>query len=216
MHVNDKTQRAWLAFGLGTNWADSSGKARRASWFSRQPRDGGPKKSEELEACEAPRPTGFRPVYVFDIRQTDGKDLPVICSVSGDPRGYLRRLALFAARQGIVIEYSEDIAPAIGLSSGGKITLLPGQPPADEFVTLSHELAHELLHRNHRRCELPIRVRETEAEAVAFVVSQAIGLETLSAAKDYIQLYDGDAELLAERLENIQWVANEILQGICV
>jgi len=46
------------------------------------------------------------------------------------------------------------------------------------------------------------------------VVSDAIGLDTGSAAKDYIQLYDGDAKLLTESLEYIQQTANVILQGI--
>ena len=36
----------------------------------------------------------------------------------------------------------ENIAPARGTSAGGKITLLPGQSPAEEFATLGHELAH--------------------------------------------------------------------------
>ena len=47
------------------------------------------------------------------------------------------------------------------------------------------------------------RVRETEAEAVAFVVNQGIGLDTNSAAQDYISLYSGDAALLLESLEYI-------------
>jgi hypothetical protein len=46
-------------------------------------------------------------------------------------------------------------------------------------------------------------VRETEAEAVAFVVGKAVGLVTGSASADYIQLYHGNASLLAESLEVI-------------
>ena len=42
----------------------------------------------------------------------------------------------FVTEQGIALEYSEDIAPARGTSAGGKITLLPGQSPAEEFATL--------------------------------------------------------------------------------
>ncbi|MGA7622377.1 MAG: hypothetical protein WCA38_18145 [Candidatus Acidiferrales bacterium] len=65
--------------------------------------------------------------------------------------------------------------------------------PANIFETSRKEtgisvLAHELMHRNERRGEISKCVRETEAEAVAYVVSQAIGLETISAARDYIQL----------------------------
>ena len=60
---------------------------------------------------------------------------------------------------------------------GGRITLLSGMQPAEEFSTLVHEIGHEMLHRGERRTLTTKQVRETEAEAVAFVVCQAIGLE---------------------------------------
>ena len=44
------------------------------------------------------------------------------------------------------------------------------------------------------------KVRETEAEAVAFVVCHAIGLDVNSASSDYIQLYDGDKKTLMASL----------------
>ena len=53
-----------------------------------------------------------------------------------------------------------------------------------------------MLHRGDRRTLTTKQVRETEAEAVAFVVCQAIGLETGTAAADYIQLWHGDTDLL--------------------
>jgi hypothetical protein len=49
---------------------------------------------------------------------------------------------------------------------------------------------------------------------VAFVVCQAIGLETGSAAQDYIQPYEGDAKLLSDSLEYIQRTATRILNAI--
>jgi len=134
--------------------------------------------------------------------------------VNGDPSGYREPLAKFVAEQGIVLEYSQDIAPARGISAGGKITLLPGQSPAEEFATLSHEVAHELMHRGERRSSTSKRIRETEAEAVAFVVCSAIGLETGTAAQDYIGLYGGDANLLTESLVYVQRTASQILAAI--
>jgi antirestriction protein ArdC len=157
---------------------------------------------------------GFRAAYVFDISQTDGKELPQIGVVEGDPLQYADRLRSFAAAQGIMVEYSAEIAPARGMSSGGRITLLPGQSPAEEFSTLAHELAHELLHRSDRRESTSCRVRETEAEATAFVVCQAIGLETGSAAADYIQLWNGDAQLLTESLAYIRQAAAHMLAAL--
>ena len=70
------------------------------------------------------------------------------------------------------------------------------------------------MHRNERRARTSKRSRETEAEAVAFVVCQAIGLETGSAAQDYIQLYEGDAKLLTDSLECIQKTSTRILNAI--
>jgi len=170
--------------------------------------------NNETEADESSTAVGFRAAYVFDISQTDGHELPEIGSVNGDPREHRERLANFIAKQGITLEYSEVIAPARGTSSGGNITLLPGQSPAEEFATLAHEVAHEMMHKTERRSGTMKRVRETEAEAVAFVVCEAIGLETGSAAQDYIQLYDGDAKLLTESLEHIQQTATRILNAI--
>jgi hypothetical protein len=94
---------------------------------------------------------GFRAAYVFDVSQTDGKELPQIGTVEGDPCQYGVKLRSFASTQGIAVEYSAEIAPARGTSFGGRIALLPGQSAAEEFSTLSHELAHELLHRGDRR-----------------------------------------------------------------
>ena len=51
------------------------------------------------------------------------------------------------------------------------------------------------MHRTECRSSTSKRIRETEAEAVAIVISHAIGLETGPAALDYIQLYEGDAKL---------------------
>lgn len=168
----------------------------------------------EAEPDESSVAVGFRAAYVFDISQTDGQALPEIGSVNGDPREHRDQFAKFVADQGITLEYSDDIAPARGMSKGGKITLLPGQSPAEEFATLAHEVAHEMMHRDERRSSTTKRVRETEAEAVAFTVCSAIGLEMGSAAQDYIGLYDGDAKLLSESLEHVQRTATQILNAI--
>src|ERR1700745_3942071 len=85
--------------------------------------------------------------------------------------------------------------------------------PAEEFSTLVHEIAHEMLHRGERRAVTTKQVRETEAEAVAFV-RQSVGLQNGTASQDYIQLWHGDANLLRESLEAVQKTAAVILGGI--
>ena len=158
---------------------------------------------------------GFRAVYVFDVAQTEGEDLPEFeHSISGEVGEQRDRLIDFLAQQNITLEFNERIAPALGVSYGGKIALLPGQSEPEEFVTLVHETAHELLHKAERRTFTTATVRETEAEAVAFIVGQAIGLEMGTASSDYIQMYNGNATLLAESLEVIQRTSAVILAAI--
>jgi hypothetical protein len=62
--------------------------------------------------------------------------------VKGDAGENYERLLAFIERQGIALEFNERIAPALGVSYGGKIALLPGQSRAETFATLVHELAH--------------------------------------------------------------------------
>jgi hypothetical protein len=157
---------------------------------------------------------GFRNAYVFDVSQTNGVDLPEIHEVSGDPGENIDRLAAFLKGQGIQLVYNPKIAPALGISYGGRIAILPGQSKAEEFSTLVHEAAHEMLHKAERRTATTKTVRETEAEAVAFVVGKAVGLVTGNASADYIHLYHGNASLLAESLEVIQQTASVILAAL--
>jgi hypothetical protein len=157
---------------------------------------------------------GFRNAYVFDISQTSGVDIPALQEVTGDPGDNIERLTAFLNSKGIIVSYNEIIAPALGMSYGGRIALLPGQSKAETFSTLVHEAGHELLHRSERRTATTKTVRETEAEAVAFVVGKAVGLVNNDASADYIQLYKGNASLLAESLEVIQQTAGVILAAL--
>jgi len=158
---------------------------------------------------------GFRSAYVFDVSQTDGEGLPELSTkISGDVGERRERLIDFIVSQGIELEFKESIAPALGVSYGGKIALLPGQLEAEEFSTLVHELSHEMLHKAERRTATTKTVRETEAEAIAFVVGKTIGLNTGQVSADYIHLYHGNAALLAESLEVIQRTSAVILSAL--
>jgi hypothetical protein len=153
---------------------------------------------------------GFRNAYVFDVSQTEGEELPTIREISGDVGENRERLFAFVEQQGIELAFSESIAPALGMSYGGRIALLPGQSKAEEFSTL----IHELLHRTERRTATTKVMRETEAEAVAFIVGHAVGLDTGTASADYIRLYDGSAALLTESLEVIQHASAVMLAAL--
>lgn len=173
------------------------------------------KSDEEREETQNERViAGFKVAHIFSEEQTDGEPLPEIGHVTGDPGYYLSRLEQFVRENGIELCYSGEIAPARGMAEKGKITLLPEQTPAETFATLVHEVAHSELHFGERRSETTKRIRETEAESVAYVVCSAIGLETGTAAQDYVGLYGGGSKLLLESLRYIQQAANRILAAI--
>jgi antirestriction protein ArdC len=170
----------------------------------------------ELKPADKPTETlmGFRAAYVFDILQTEGRPLAELDRVAGEPRDYLDRLKQLVTERGITLAYSDQLGGAHGVSQGGRIVLRTGMTPAEEFEVLSHETAHEALHQDDPTSPASKTVRETEAEAVAYVVCQAIGLDTGTACSDYIQIWRGNRDTLAASLERIQRTAALIIEGI--
>ena len=161
--------------------------------------------TDDLESPKAI--VAFRAVHVFDVAQTDGEPLPDIAQVSGDPGDRLGKLKAAIVNAGVIVEYADDLDGALGTSSGGRVQVRNGLSPADELIVLAHEWAHELLHRGEDR-PASRDTRELEAEAVAFVVGEAVGLDAEEAARDYLHLYRGDREALVASLDRIQRAAN--------
>lgn len=156
----------------------------------------------------------FAPPMSSTSAKRTGRNFPKSAALMAILGSTVSALRSMSPNKASLLSIHRKLLPARGTSAGGKITLLPGQSPAEEFATLAHELAHEMMHRDERRNSTSKRSRETEAEAVAFVVCHAIGLETGSASQDYIQLYEGDAKLLTASLEYIQKTAARILNAI--
>lgn len=157
----------------------------------------------------------FVTIPVFDVSQTDGDALPSVFKVEGDPgEEALLSLEAFIASEGIDLEDKESLGGALGLSYGGRIEVLASLGRPERYTTLVHELAHEMLHKDKDRRELSKAVKETEAEAVAYVVGQAVGLDSLGQAADYVQLWNGDAEVFKASLKRIQKCAKAIVEGL--
>ena len=177
----------------------------------------GKRKDEDGNSDESEGKTvfGFKVVHVFDVSQTEGEDLPEFAEVSGDPGENIEAVENLIRSHGINLLYEAIPGGADGVSKKGTIVISPELPPANRLATLVHELSHELMHLpTDRRKETTKTIRETEAEAVAHVVCQALGLDTLYHCTDYIHLYDGDADVLTRSLDHIQKTAAEILEGV--
>lgn len=183
------------------------------------PRSGKAKETDRETGEEKEREyTYFTTVAVFDYSQTDGEPLPEPSRVGGNPGLYLSTLHDYITDLGIQYDEVDTLGFACsGRSYGGRIEVDANLDPAAKFAVTVHETAHELLHRNltpeQRR---DTRRIETEAESVAYIVCDAIGLDTNKAAPDYLALYQSNKAVLRDSLETIQKTAQVILKGIGV
>lgn len=171
-------------------------------------------KDDEEHASAEKAIRGFKVVHVFDISQTEGDPLPEFARATGDPGDNIAAVESLIRSAGIQLDYEEIPGGANGVSKKGQIVVRPDLEPAETLMVLIHEYAHARLHQSERRKETTKTIRETEAEAVAHVVGQALGLESLEQSADYIQLYHGDAQVLADSMDHIRKTAAHILEGI--
>ena len=158
---------------------------------------------------------GFKVAYVFDVSQTDGEALPEFASAVGEPGEWLAALEQVIRDARIDLRYDFLPGGAQGCSAKGVIILRPDLSPNETFAVLAHELAHELLHQGaERRTDTTRKVRETEAEAVAYTVCRACGIDSTTRSADYIQLYRGTEDTLRESLTFVQQAASHILSNL--
>ena len=157
---------------------------------------------------------GFKIVHVFDVSQTDGEELPQFAAITGDPGELLSSMEELIRSTGIILK-DEVLGSGIkGVSRQGEIAIAEGLPAAERCSVLAHELAHEWMHDQEQRRLLKKTVRETEAEAVAYVVCRSFGLDCSTRSSDYIQMYDGNEGTLIASLERIQKTAARMIESL--
>ena len=157
---------------------------------------------------------GFKIVHVFDVSQTDGEELPQFAAITGDPGELLSSMEELIRSTGIILK-DEVLGSGIkGVSRQGEIAIAEGLPAAERCSILAHELAHEWMHDQDQRRSLNKTVRETEAEAVAYVVCRSFGLDCSTRSSDYIQMYDGNEGTLIASLERIQKTAARMIESL--
>lgn len=157
---------------------------------------------------------GFKLVHVFDVTQTEGDELPEFARIGGDPGQLLCSLEELIRANGIVLNYEVLRGGAEGVSRRGEIGISVHLETAERFAVLAHELAHEWMHDAEQRKSLAKTVRETEAEAVAYVVCTSFGLDCSSRSSDYIQMYRGDDATLIASLDRIQKTASRMIHSL--
>jgi antirestriction protein ArdC len=170
-------------------------------------------KQPEGEDDEDRMITLFKPVFVFDYAQTEGEAVPCLIQAAGDAETCLPALKDAIQSAGITLEtvpYIPGAPGALGASHGGRIRIRDDLTSADAFRTLAHEYCHELMHFGREK-ESHV-VRETEADAAAYVVCQHFGIECDTS--DYLLLHHAEPKTLLERLETIRQTASRIIDAI--
>ena len=168
-------------------------------------------------------PVRYRVAHVFDVSQTDGRELPAppvhrLEGDSGAARSLLARLTQFATEEGVRVSYAdprEMRSRAHGYYEPltQRIVLRNDLAPDQRAKTLAHELAHHML--EHGRGREPGRpTAEAEAEGVAFVVCQRFGLDTSEYSFGYVATWakdEGGPALVKQTSTAIQRVAKQII-----
>jgi hypothetical protein len=169
----------------------------------------------------APR-LGYRVAYVFDIAQVDAiagpgpttvATAPAVTATPADPGAHrhLEALKAFLFGHNVELEYKALQPGLLGYTDGRRITCGTGQASHVEFATLAHEATPVLLHFPADRATRPdLTTRETEAEAVTYLLCAQLGIAGTEASVEYIQSYRGTLHTLDASLERIRATAQRL------
>lgn len=167
--------------------------------------------------------TKFKVATVFDVSQTEGRELPNIgvSELTGEVADFAAIYDRLAALSPLPVEQGHVPGTAKGYASflEQRIVVRPGMSEVQTIKTLVHEIAHAKLHnpdllapeeRKQRR------EKEVEAESVAYVVCQHFGIETSDYSFGYVAGWSKGKELaeLKSSLDRIHSTAGEIINAI--
>lgn len=161
----------------------------------------------------------FRKVTVFDVKQTDGKELPSICNeLQGNSINSEKLIkAIKEISDYPVIEKNIESGTKGYFSRGeGIIAVKEGMSLDQTVKTLIHELAHSKLHNTDAAALLDRATKEVQAESVAFIVSDRFGVDTSQYSFEYLASWSSDKNLkeLKGSFSLIQKTSNDIIQKV--
>ena len=173
---------------------------------------------------------GFKVVSVFDVSQTEGKELPAYYGaeeLSGDINDYSDFFEAVKETSPVPVEFEDIPGHAQGYyhQTEKRIALQEGMSELQNVKTLIHETAHAKLHAiNPEKPEKePVirtdqSTREVQAESIAYVVCQHFGLDTSDYSFAYIAGWSTGKELpeLRASLEIIRDTAKKTIEEINV
>ena len=169
----------------------------------------------------------YKVVSVFDVSQTEGKELPDIAvdELTGDVERYKDFFAALEKTSPVPIGFEQIPGSSHGYYhlEDKRIAIQEGMSELQTLKTAIHEIAHAKLHdidlnapENEQQPRVDRRTREVEAESVAYTVCQHYGLDTSDYSFGYVAGWSSGRELseLKSSLETIRSAAAEIINSI--
>ena len=168
----------------------------------------------------------FRVVPVFDVSQTDGKELPDIGvnELSGSVEDYEDFMQALTEVSSVPITYEDIEGEAKGYfhTTDHRIAIQEGMSQSQTVKTAIHEVAHAKLHDRERNRDIDAvldkdrNTKEVEAESVAYTVCQHFGIDTSDYSFGYIAGWSSDRDMkeLKSSLDTIRKTASELITGI--
>ena len=168
---------------------------------------------------------GFHPTCVFDVSQTDGEPIPEFISElkDGDDKkniGLVKSALLdISPAKDIVFAAADEMHGAFGYYQIDEniIVIKKDLSTVQTIKTMIHETAHSILHRTGGKSEKVSRSEmELQAESIAFIVSDFLGIDTGDYSFPYIASWakDKDGKSLAENLEVIGKTAKNMIDAL--
>ena len=184
--------------------------------------DGKPVKEEKEITIPA-----FKVVSVFDVSQTEGKELPDIAvdMLTGDVECFKDVFAALEKTSPVPIGFEKIEGNSHGYYhlEEKRIAIDDGMSELQTIKTAIHEIAHAKLHdidpnapKEEQAGRPDRRTREVQAESVAYAVCQHYGLDTSDYSFGYVAGWSSGRELdeLKSSLETIRSTAAEIINSI--
>lgn len=162
----------------------------------------------------------YKPISVFDISQTEGKDLPMleVKELKGNDE-FLKILKdAIISSSNVKTEFADFHNSAKGFFDidNDRIVIKNGLSDEQTIKTLFHETAHSLLHSEEDASMKSREVKELEAESVAFICCERFGIDSSDYSFPYIASWVQEETMdeLKGALSRIQNCAEKIINKV--
>lgn len=169
---------------------------------------------EEIETIETYQYNYYRYVYVYDISQTTGEEIPLENhKINSNEMFYFYEKLKSFSQFPVYEKELEGTIDGYYSSSKKEIVLKKSLSTDDKAAVLLHELAHGLYDDFNYKTDRDLS--EVFVESIAYIVADHFGLDTSLCSFNYITKWaKGDPKIVLDLGNKIQKCANQFIESI--